>query len=76
MTAISADELSAHRFEASATAFDRALLRAASAVEAYTIARVRRRDGAQRRRALIAQDEASGARRNAEALAYAGLLPR
>ncbi len=76
MTAITADELATHRFDASATAFDRALLRAASAFDAYAIGRLRRRDGAQQRRALIAQAEANGARRNAEALAYIGLLPR
>ncbi|MDQ7877653.1 hypothetical protein Q9R08_06670 [Microbacterium sp. QXD-8] len=76
MTTITAGELAARGFGASATRFDRALLRAASAIDAYVIARVERRDGAERRRALTAQTAASGARRDAEALAATGMLPR
>jgi hypothetical protein len=76
MTTITAGELAARGFETSATRFDRTLLRAASALDAYVIARVERRDGAARRRALTAQAVVSGARRDAEALASTGMLPR
>ncbi|WP_374974488.1 hypothetical protein ACEYYH_11155 [Microbacterium trichothecenolyticum] len=76
MTAITADELAARGFRASATRFDRALLRAASALDAYVVARVEKRDDAQERRALSAQAAASGARREAEARAAMGMLPR
>jgi hypothetical protein len=76
MTTITAGELAARGFEASATRFDRALLRATSAIDAYVIARVERRDGAERRGALAAQIAVSGARRDAEALAATGMLPR
>ena len=76
MTAITADELTARGFRASATRFDRALLRAASALDAYVVARVERRDGVDERRALIAQAGVAGARREAEARAAMGMLPR
>jgi hypothetical protein len=76
MTAITADELAARGFRASATRFDRALLRAASALDAYVVARVEKRDDAQERRALTVQAAASTARREAEARAAMGMLPR
>ena len=75
MTAITAGELSAPDFEASATAFDRTLLRAASALDAYVVLRVHRR-GSQPRDALIAQTAAGDERRHAEAAAAIGMLPR
>ncbi|MBW9108439.1 hypothetical protein [Microbacterium ureisolvens] len=76
MSAITADELAARGFRASATRFDRALLRAASALDAYVVARVEKRDDAQERRALTVQAAASTARREAEARAAVGMLPR
>jgi len=76
MTTITADELAARGLRASATRFDRTLLRAASALDAYAVARVEKRDDAAQRRALIAQASAGGARREAEALAAMGMLPR
>ncbi|MFB7891259.1 hypothetical protein ACFC1I_03550 [Microbacterium sp. NPDC056044] len=76
MTAITADELAARGFRASATRFDRALLRAASALDAYVVARVEKAGDAQERRALTAQAAASGARHEAEAFASMGMLPR
>ncbi|MBW9118763.1 hypothetical protein JNB63_01505 [Microbacterium trichothecenolyticum] len=76
MSAITADELAARGFRASATRFDRALLRAASALDAYVVARVEKRDDAQERRALTVQAAASTARREAEAHAAVGMLPR
>jgi hypothetical protein len=76
MTTITAGELAARGFDASATRSDRALLRAASAIDAYVIARVERRDGAGRRGAVTAQTAQAGARRDAEALAATGMLPR
>ena len=76
MTTITADELAARGFRTSATRFDRALLRAASALDAYVLARVEKRDDAEARRALTAQAAVSGARHQAEALAATGMLPR
>ena len=76
MTAITADELAAHEFRASATRFDRALLRAASALDAYVVSRVLKRGDAEERRALTAQAAADGVRREAEARAAMGMLPR
>jgi hypothetical protein len=77
MTIITAGELAARGgFAASSTAFERALLRTASALDAYVIARVQRRDARPRRAALIAQAAAGDARRDAEARAAIGLLPR
>lgn len=76
MTAITAGELPTSELEASATAFDRTLLRAASALDAYVLHRVQRRRGSQPGRALTAQTAAGDARRHAEALAAIGMLPR
>lgn len=76
MTTITAGELAARGFSGSATRIDRTLLRAASAIDAYVIARVEKRAGAARRRALIAQSAASDARRGAEALGAMGMPPR
>ena len=76
MTAITADELTARGFRASATRFDRALLRAASALDAYVVARVEKRDDAEERRALTAQASVNADRHEAEAFAALGMLPR
>lgn len=76
MTTITADELAARGFRASATRLDRALLRVASAFDAYAVGRVERRADARERRALTAQDAAHRTRSDAEALAAMGMLPR
>ncbi|MFK4836657.1 hypothetical protein ACI3KY_13105 [Microbacterium sp. ZW T2_14] len=76
MTTITAGEAARHGFVTPATRFDRTLLRAAAAIDAFVLARVERRVGAERRRALTAQATASGARREAQALAAIGILPR
>lgn len=76
MTTITADELAARGFETTTTRFERALLRAASAIDAYVSARVGRRDGVERRRAQTARAVVSDARRDAEAVAAMGMLPR
>jgi hypothetical protein len=76
MTTITVHEHSARGFGATATRYDRMLLRAASAFDAYVIARVERRNVAEQRRAKTAQEAANGVRRSAEALAAMGMLPR
>ncbi|MFC8682398.1 hypothetical protein ACFT30_12830 [Microbacterium ureisolvens] len=76
MTTITADELAVRGFQSSATRFDRTLLRAAAALDAYALGRVERRHDAVQRRALTAQDVAAGARQEAEALGAIGMLPR
>jgi len=76
MTTITADELATRGFGASATRFDRTLLRAASAIDAYVLTRVERRAAAEGRQALAAQAAASGARSQAEGLFSMGILPR
>jgi hypothetical protein len=76
MTTITAGELAARGFGSSTTRLDRALLRAAAALDAYAVARVQRRENADRCRLATAQDAATGVRRDAEALAATGMLPR
>ena len=76
MTTITTHDLAVRGFGSAATTFERALLRAASALDAYAIARQARRHDADRRRALVAQTRVAGARRDAEARAAIGLLPR
>ncbi|WP_106814058.1 hypothetical protein [Microbacterium timonense] len=76
MSTITAPELSVRAFGSSTTRFERALLRAASALDAYVLTRLERRDAAARRDALAAEAAATGARRAAEALASVGMLPR
>ena len=61
---------------ARATRFDRALLRAASALDSFVLARLERRAGDGPRRVLAAQAAAAERRRNAEACGSIGLLPR
>ncbi|HEX5729105.1 hypothetical protein [Microbacterium sp.] len=69
MTAISADH-------AAPTAFERTLLNAASALDAFVAVRLERRDGAVHRRLVEAQAAASALRVEAEAERAIGLLPR
>jgi hypothetical protein len=76
MTAITAGELAAPGFAASVTSFERTLLRTASRLDAYVVARVRRRDAHQWRAALVAQAAVGDARRAAAARAAIGMLPR
>lgn len=77
MSTITAGELAARGFAASATTrFDRTLLRTASAIDAYVVAHVERRHDADWRRAMSARAAATGARRDAEALGAWGLFPR
>ena len=69
MTAISASHFRT-------TAFDRTLLHAASALDAFVAVRLERRDGAVHRRLIEAQAAASALRGEAEAGRAIGLLPR
>lgn len=61
---------------ARATRFDRTLLRAASAIDSFVLARLERRAGEASRRVLTAQAAAAEHRRNVEASGAIGLLPR
>lgn len=76
MTTITVPDRSAQRLAASATRFDRALLRAASTLDAHVVARLERRAGAEERRALAVQAASDDARREASARAAIGILPR
>lgn len=60
----------------SATAFERILLRAASALDGFVAARLERRSAIAHRAAVEAQSTFAAARRAAEARGYAGLLPQ
>lgn len=75
MTTITAQDLALRGFGSATTRFDRALLRAASALDAYVVARQGRRSHADRR-ALAVQTRVTGIRRDAEAIAATGMLPR
>jgi len=59
-----------------ATAFERVLLRAASALDVYVAARLDRRTDQADRQRRAAQFGATAARREAEARSAFGLLPR
>lgn len=59
-----------------ATRLDRALLRAASAIDGFVVARIERRTADESRRAVTAQAAATRMRRDAEARGAIGLLPR
>ena len=61
---------------ARATRFDRTLLRAASGLDSFVVARLERRAGDESRRALAAQEAATQYRRAAEARGAIGVLPR
>ncbi|MGN6221708.1 MAG: hypothetical protein ACTHNQ_19595 [Microbacterium sp.] len=75
MTTITAHRVVSSR-AARTTAFDRALLQAASALDAFVATRLERRADAARRRSVAVQDAAAGARSAAEARAAIGVLPR
>ena len=76
MTTITVPGAVARDLAAPATAFDRALLRTASALDSLVAARLERRSNAEHRRALAVQSAASQARRTAQALGVVGILPR
>lgn len=76
MTTITAHHVVSSRAAARTTAFDRALLQAASALDAFVATRLERRADAARRRSVAVQDAAAGARSAAEARAAIGVLPR
>lgn len=73
---LSTPGLSTRRPIARTTVMDRALLLTASALDAFVAGRVERRSAAERRRALVAQDGAAGARTHAQTLGAMGMLPR
>ncbi len=58
------------------TGFERTLLRAASALDAFVVTRLERRDGDELRRVQLAQDATAEARRSAQARGAMGVLPR
>jgi hypothetical protein len=76
MTTITVPGAVARDLTAPATAFDRALLRTASALDLLVAARLMRRSSAEHRRALTVQSAASQTRRTAQALGAVGVLPR
>ncbi|HWS52216.1 MAG TPA: hypothetical protein VN241_14495 [Microbacterium sp.] len=76
MTAMTVHHTFTASREARATGIDRALLRAASTLDSFVVARIERRSGAEHRRAASAQAAALRARRDAEARGAMGLLPR
>ncbi|MBD3941463.1 hypothetical protein IF188_07100 [Microbacterium sp. NEAU-LLC] len=76
MTTITAHRVASPRAVVRTTAFDRALLQAASALDAFVVARLERRASVGRRRAIVAQDAAATTRGAAEARGALGLLPR
>ena len=76
MTAITSPYVRTRHAATRTTVIDRTLLRAAAALDAFVQARLERRVGAVAHHALAAQDAATTVRRNAEALAAVGILPR
>lgn len=76
MTTITTTRISTRGLVARTTSFDRALLLTASALDTFVAARVERRAGAERRRALAAQEAVASTRRSAQTLGAAGMLPR
>jgi hypothetical protein len=76
MTAIPAPRAVARELAASITPLDRALLLTATALDALVSARLLRRASVEHRRAVAVQTARSDARRSAEALGAAGMLPR
>lgn len=71
MTTISAPSIRTH-----ATGFERLLLRTAAGLNGFVVARHERGGAVERRRALTVQDAAAAARRQAEARAAIGIVPR
>lgn len=77
MTAITAHHVVSSRTAAArTTAFERALLQAASTLDAFVATRLERRSDAARRQSVEIQDAAARARSAAEARAALGMLPR
>lgn len=75
-TAQHAHVIVAPALAARATRFDRTLLRAASAIDSFVVARIERRAHDESRRVFAAQTAATQRRRDAEARGAIGLLPR
>lgn len=75
MTALTTIRPPARGPVARTTTIDRALLLAASALDAFVARRVGRRASAEHRRALAAQAAAASARSTAQALGAVGMLP-
>lgn len=76
MTTFTAPELLARAVVARTTPFERALLRAASAIDSFVVARFERRTGGAGLRAAATQDAVDRSRREAEARGAIGILPR
>jgi hypothetical protein len=76
MTTITAHHVVSSRAAARTTAFERALLQAASALDAFVASRLERRADDGRRRSVAVQDAAARTRAAAEARAALGVLPR
>ncbi|MFD4957409.1 hypothetical protein [Microbacterium sp. NPDC058389] len=75
MTTITAHHVVSSRTAARTTAFERALLQAASTLDGFVAARLERRSDAARRQAVAVQDAAARTRSAAEARAALGILP-
>jgi len=76
MTTITAHHVASSRTAARTTAFERALLQAASSLDAFVATRLERRSDAARRQSVEVQDAAARSRSAAEARAAVGILPR
>jgi len=76
MTTITAHHVVSSRSAARTTAFERALLQAASSLDAFVATRLERRSDAARRRSVEVQDAAVRSRSAAEARGALGILPR
>jgi hypothetical protein len=76
MTTLTVSDVTTRRVAPAATRVDRALLRAADALGSHVLARLGRRAGLERRRALTVQARVDAVRREAAARAAIGILPR
>jgi len=76
MTTITAHHVASHQAPARTTAFERALLQAASTLDAFVATRLAHRSDAGRRQSVAVQDAAARTRSAAEARAALGVLPR
>jgi len=76
MTTITAHHVVSSRTAARTTAFERALLQAASTLDAFVATRLERRSDEARGHSVEVQDAAARTRSAAEARAALGLLPR
>ncbi|GAA5198334.1 hypothetical protein [Microbacterium jejuense] len=76
MTTITAHRLASSAAPIRTTTFERALLHAATTLDAFVGARLERRASTARRQAVAAQDAAARTRGAAQARGAMGLLPR